>query len=239
MITKKISTSHRHFFDTFFLFLESDLVDFSVPVQVGFLQHAEIMYRQLQLDEDEDDSTTLTPFILFNTEQLSRKTELMRLICDIKQTSPLEVWDYSHTNCLILKEHGIIAKHVPLLIPDHFINFYKSVRDIGITHDIGFSGSVNQRREFILKNLQQNGFSVNIINKWGEERDRELARCKIHLNIHYTEEYQIFESARCNPWLALGVVVISETSLDNDPRCINVPYDKIIETVTNFLKNNE
>jgi len=220
MENKLISTVYRQYFDTFFLFLESDLAVFQNRVHVGSLPTSEGEY------------------ILFNTEQLSRKNELQRVLDDIKRTSPLEVWDYSMANCLILKEYEIIAKHIPLQIPENFIKFYKNIRSSGITHDIGFSGSINERRLSVLQSLHTNGFSINIVSKWGEERDKELSKCRIHLNIHYEEDYKIFESARCNPWLDVGITIISENSLDNDPRCINVSYEDLVETTINFLKIN-
>jgi hypothetical protein len=61
------------------------------------------------------------------------------------------------------------------------------------------------------------------------------------MNIHYGDTYNVFESARCEPWLKVGVPVISETSLDNDPRCISVDYDRLVETAISTLeriKNN-
>ena len=72
---------------------------------------------------------------------------------------------------------------------------------------------------------------------YGEERDKALASCKILLNIHCFDDFTIFESARCEPWLSIGKCVISENSLDNDPRCINVDYHMLVLTVLNTLKD--
>ena len=72
-------------------------------------------------------------------------------------------------------------------------------------------------------------------NIFGEERDIELSKCKVLINIHHSDDYKIFESARCEPWLSIGVPVVSECSLDNDPRCMNMLYDDLIKTVDNLL----
>ena len=85
--------------------------------------------------------------------------------------------------------------------------------------------------------LNEKGYSVNCITLFGEERDKELAACRIHLNIHCEEDYQLFESARCELWLQVGVPIISENSLDNDSRCINIPYENMVETTIQLIQD--
>jgi hypothetical protein len=82
----------------------------------------------------------------------------------------------------------------------------------------------------------EKGYSVNCITLFGEERDKELATCRIHLNIHHKEDCHLFESARCELWLQAGVPIISEHSLDNDSRCTNVSYDELVETAVTFIQ---
>ena len=90
---------------------------------------------------------------------------------------------------------------------------------------------------YIIDQLNKYGYHILIIsNMYGEDRDKQLATCKVLLNIHAHEDYQIFESARCEPWLAIGVSVISEQSLDNDSRCINVSYDEIVNKTIEVLQ---
>jgi hypothetical protein len=146
---------------------------------------------------------------------------------------PTEIWDYSEANIKILKEKNIHAIHVPLKTPMNYMNKLLNWRNI--QYDIGFCGCDGTRRNIILYDLKNLGKTVHIITTYGDERDAELAKCKILLNIHYDEDFKIFESARCEPWLAIGVPIISENSLDNDPRCYNVPYDKIVEKTIEVL----
>ena len=64
-----------------------------------------------------------------------------------------------------------------------------------------------------------------------------IGKAKILLNIHYNEEYKIFESIRCEPWMACGLTVVSESSLDDSTRCIHVPYKELVDKVCSILQN--
>jgi hypothetical protein len=181
-------------------------------------------------------------FILFNAEQLTRNN-MLEHICRLG-THPncVEIWDYSHINVDILASKGITAKHYPLRCSKPYLITLQTFREQPIQYDIGFCGAKCARREHILQLLQQKGYRVlALYHHYGVERDKALATCKVLINIHFADDYQIFESSRCEPWLEIGVPVISEHSLDDDPRCINVPYselvNKTIEVVTNL--NNQ
>jgi len=168
--------------------------------------------------------------ILYNTEQLSRsqvRTDLVRVASNPYVKA---VWDYSAENCRILKENGIHAIHVPLVSPTIYVNRLKAMRASTPVYDIGFCGTSSSRRQVILQGLRDAGLSVLSVTDFGEERDRKLAMCRVLLNVHFADDYRIFEQARCDAWLRAGVPVVSETSLDDDPRCINSPYSTLVET---------
>lgn len=206
----------RKYVDTFVYFIESPLCP----------QSSKPIYLFSQ--------TLIAPAnsIIFNIEQLSRPNILLNILKYIKQSKPLEIWDYSLANVNILKKHNILARHVPLESPDWYIKELQSYRKKNTVYDVGFSGYISPRRLKIFNKLKELGISVNIIKKvFGKRRDKELAKCKLLLNIHASPDYKIFESNRCEPWLKAGVPVISENSLDNDERCINVKYSDIIKTV--------
>ena len=139
-----------------------------------------------------------------------------------------EIWDYSAINVRILADRGITAKHVPLRSSENYVARLRSLRSVGQIYDIGFAGSKSNRRIAIVNALADTKYSICLIRSWGEERDAVLAKCRIILNIHYADDYKVFESARCVPWIEAGATVISEHSLDDDPRCINVPYDQLV-----------
>ncbi len=180
-----------------------------------------------------------TKYIFYNTEQLTRDCE-KRDVLNMIKTYPqiVEIWDYSEVNCEILKKEGIgNIKYVPFTLTPYLRSFYSPLVHKQKKYDIGFCGSDSQRRLHILDKLREKGFTVHYINKvymWN--RDIELSKCKVLLNIHYGEDFHVFETARCEAWLSVGYPLISEISADPDVRCIaNVPYDRLVETVTKYL----
>jgi len=181
-----------------------------------------------------DTPTDGTPYIYYNCEQMSRQRELDLLTERVQRSPPTELWDYSAFNVLILKAHGITAKHVPLKSPSWYVDKLKGWRSP--EYDVGFCGTMNPRRQQIIDKIKGAGMSVNTVTLWGDDRDKELAKCRVLLNIHYADDYRIFESARCEPWLSAGFTIISENSLDNDARCINVAYDELVETTERFCR---
>lgn len=137
-----------------------------------------------------------------------------------------------------MNKHNINVRLVQIESPKWYIDKLYSFREKYVDsfeYDVGFAGLISPRRGKILDELYSLGIKVNCIQQFGDARDMELAKCKIMLNIHAFEDYNIFEIARCEPWLQLGVVFISENSLDNDSRCINVNYAEIVNTVVKYL----
>jgi hypothetical protein len=206
-------------FDTFIYFLKSDLApSVSVPIYVNDFPDINI------------------PFIYFQTEQLTRQEFMKRLVDNICKKAPLEVWDYSKINVDIFKGQGIKAKHIQVQTPDPYKSKLLSWRTD--EYDVGFCGWMKSpRRRTIIEGLKQAGLRVNIIEQHGEIRDKELAKCRVLINIHFENDFNVFEVARCEPWLSIGVPVISEHSLDDDDRCINVKYDDLVSTVVKYIKN--
>jgi hypothetical protein len=173
----------------------------------------------------------------YNVEQLTRQSELT-IIKNLWNTGKiLEIWDYSRINCQILSINNIPNRYVPFTLTPKRANYYQSLKCSVKEYDIGFCGASSPRRQTVLNGVREAGLNVLALHSvWGEERDQQLAKCKIILNIHYANDYRIFERARCEQWLAVGQQVISEESLDNDERAICVPYDKLIETCVNYVK---
>jgi hypothetical protein len=99
---------------------------------------------------------------------------------------------------------------------------------------------MSPRRELVLKGLRDAGLRVlTLTNVWGEERDKRLAECECVINIHYANDYKVFERTRCEQWLSSGGLVISEESLDNDKRAVVVAYDKLVETCVSLLQKSK
>lgn len=177
--------------------------------------------------------------IVYNTEQLCRP-DLADFIESIKNNDYIhEVWDYSQINIDILNKHGIYhTKHIPLKIWPEYKNKILSFNTHNIySYDIGFCGWVyGDHRLYILNQIKLSGLTIDIIdNQYEDARDMRLSKCKILLNIHFDQNYKIFEQYRCFPWLDTKKIVVSENSLDNDPRCVNVDYTHIVPTLKQLL----
>ena len=187
-------------------------------------------------------------------EQLTRESfELPRLmlpdmegqgIFDYNPTN-IEIWDYSLENVKNFNKNGIHnVKHVPFCLWDDYKRRIESYNlNKNYEYDVVFVGWINERRGLILNELKQNGIKVftiphHINGNFGEERDKMISKSKILLNIHFKEDYKIFESYRCFPWVETNKIIVSENSLDNDIRCINVNYENIVDTIIKIINDN-
>lgn len=177
--------------------------------------------------------------IVYNTEQLTIPrvlTKILKLAGWDPLVPKLQFWDYSMVNIRILANHGIIAKYMPLKTSGAYLEKLQRFITCQKVYDIGFNGTMCLRRKTILDELATQ-FSVLISTNWGDTRDMELAQCRVLVNIHFDTDYMIFESARCEPWLSVGMPVISELSIENDERCILTTYDGFLKTVKAYFAN--
>lgn len=225
MKTILCNPDHLLFLDTFINFFNSDLCpEVDLPIVIRY-------YTEELLPPS---------FIYYNTEQLTsteNKLKVDYIIKYIKKHDVKEVWDYSQINVELFAKHSIVAKYVPLQTPKWYSDKLREYRKEGILYDVGICGAPTKRREEIYRKLLKKGIKLHLlVNIFGDERDRELAKCKILLNIHAYDDYTIFESARCDAWLSIGVPIVSENSLDNDPRCINVEYDQLVSKVVEIVE---
>ena len=93
----------------------------------------------------------------------------------------------------------------------------KKIYDFGIiayTPDISYC----PRRRVLVNDLKNRGFTVRVAHGFDRNRDIELSRCKIILNIHGKSDNQslptlMFEHVRCNRLLYAGFRILSEPSI--------------------------
>lgn len=138
---------------------------------------------------------------IINFEQLSRDY----LLDEVKNlTNNFKIINYSFENHRLLNSNNSI--YIPYQVNYNEIFNYKKI------FDICFIGCIeNPYRNGILNNeILKN--KITIINKFGKERDEELFKYKIIINIHYTKEYNILEEIRINRCIFNKVIVISENS---------------------------
>lgn len=115
------------------------------------------------------------------------------------------VIDYDRRNVAYLKSLGIEAFYMPY-------GYHKSLeRPVEAEKDIDFLlvGSVNPRREKLLKDLPKHGRFEWVQGVYGDELDRLIARAKVHLNVHYCDDHPL-EVVRLNYLMANGCNIVSE-----------------------------
>ena len=175
--------------------------------------------------------------LVMNIEQLSKQclSSCQQLNAHLGNYNLL--CDYSMGNIRILNNLTDISKPVYYLPyqynPSEIYNFEK-------TKGLVFVGDYySARRKSIIENIP----NINIItDKYGKELDADLFRHKILVNVHHSADYNIHEQIRTTRCVFNKMIVISETSLDDDTlplrkHMIIVEYDKIIETVHDVLAN--
>jgi hypothetical protein len=185
-----------------------------------------------------------------NTEPLNLQPRLSYVL-QVVEKYRFTVYDYSLSNIKILNRNGITdtlfleySYYKPEV--DFLIEARKRpIYDFGIicssgvwTTDINFLEP--PRRKRVVESLIKNGFRVNIIKGFGQDRDIELAKCQTILNIHgqFQEmESTIFEHIRCNRLLYAGYNILSEESENMDPE-FNFPNLKFIKYDDFFKLNN-
>ena len=175
-----------------------------------------------------------TKYILYNVEQCTDGRHCRRVTDTAKKPHIVEVWDYSEENAKLLKV-PVPVRHVPFTFQPDYLEKLRKFRTQPPTHDFCFVGSYNPRRTKIVQELQKTHKVLVLRNNYGDDRDKQIARCKVLLNIHYSDHYKIFEVFRCGPWLEIGMPVISESSLDLDPRCIKASYKDIVQTAKELV----
>jgi len=173
-----------------------------------------------------------TQFSFLNTEPLNIPVRLEHTINILKLYPNLEYYDYNQSNLKILDENEINIQdkiYLPYKCSDQELkqltNLNKNTKkefDFGIIKTA--NGVITERRLKIVNFLKGNNFTVNIINGWDHDRDMELAKCKIILNIHgnldNTISY-IFEHIRCDRLLESGFNILSENSYKLDDEFVN------------------
>jgi hypothetical protein len=167
---------------------------------------------------------------LLNTEPLTITHRLDDISNNCKKCDNIKIYDYSKSNIKILNENGFTnTEYLQYVITSEENTFLKNInKNTKKIYDYGIISHDNPvrciRRANIVNFLINNGFTVYIINNlWKKDRDIELAKCKIILNIH--GEYMniasnIFEHLRCDRLLEAGYNILSEDSYCLDPAYI-------------------
>lgn len=112
---------------------------------------------------------------------------------------------------------------------------------VPIDHDFGFFGAYTPRRKKIIERIARapcagRGTTVRVVPNFpsGEERDREMSRCHVILQIRALDEMGLVSSSRCSTALHLGRAVVAE------PHALSHPWDEVISfsrSVDSFISD--
>jgi hypothetical protein len=177
--------------------------------------------------------------ILFNLEQISPNSPwidhgYLRLL------QRYRVWDYSTRNITALAGLGIVAVHCGIGYVPELTRIRPVVEDI----DVLFVGSLNARRQAVLRELSARGARAVVrFNVYGEARDALIGRSKLVLNVHYFES-KVLEIVRVSYLLANRKCVVCEIGEDplieaplRDGLAL-VPYDLLVDTCLDLLQDD-
>jgi len=147
------------------------------------------------------------------------------------------VWDYSAGNVAAMKKQGITqVSHVAVGYHSVLERFTHTVpKDI----DVLFYGSLTERREKVVLELQKRG--VNVLTsfaQYGKTLDALIERSKIILNAHQFDNVDTLEEVRLSYLLSNRCFVVSEDA-DHNPYGDGVvfcSYKKLADTCVEYLK---
>ena len=169
-----------------------------------------------------------------NTEPLSISYNLDLLKSLIYKYPYVKIYDYSFSNLQIIKHHNLYGELLEYrfyekenIILKELNSSEPKVYDFGIiTYGNTETNTIEcliHKKKDVVECLISKGFKIHIISGWGIERDKELAKCKVILNVHSIlgingQIYysKTFENIRCNRLLDAGFKILSEDSINTN-----------------------
>ena len=204
-----------------------------------------------------DEMLSSNRVVYLNVEMLSESTRMTHILELIKKG--IQIADYSLVNIIFLKEyaneHNIPITKEVIYLPYQY-NLQDQVQleniddkyeyDIGIINalpkkDDSVKKSNTYRRTKMWNDLQNTKWKcINIIG-WGKERDELIKRCKVIINVHHFESFNIFEHIRCDRMIWAKKIIVSDNSLGMDILDITKyifceEFDNIIPMVEKVLE---
>ncbi len=200
--------------------------------------------------------------VYLNVEML---TELKRMnqVIELAQ-SGIKIADYSRSNLSYLRAYikdkdividNLMGYYLPyqynlrdqvqLANIDGVYNYDVGVINAVIKRDASVNSELTYRRVKLWEQLQTSGLKCINILGWGAERDELLKRCKVIINVHHFECFNIFEQIRCDRLVFAKKIVVSDKSVFTEKYDLvgNVlweEFDNIIprtkEVIQNFAK---
>ena len=205
-----------------------------------------------------DEMLSTNRVMFLNVEMLSEHARMEHIIKLIKQN--VQIADYSTANISFLKEYakvnGVNITKEVIYLPYQY-NLRDQVQlqniddkyeyDIGIINaipmqDDSVNSELTYRRTKMWNDLQKTKWKCLNILGWGKQRDELIKRCKVIINIHHFECFNIFEHIRCDRMIWAKKIIISDKSMHMDKLDITKfiyceEFDKIIPRAEKVLEN--
>ena len=236
--------------------------EFSIPKFKSTDYIYVITQMWLNLDKDDqhivDEMLSTNRVVFLNVEMLSENKRMEHILNLIKKG--IQIADYSIANIIFLKEYAK-EHNIPITKEVIYLPYQYNLRDqlqlqniddkydydIGIinalpTQSDTVDSSNTYRRTKMWNDLQKTEWKCINILGWGKERDALIKRCKVIINIHHFEVFNIFEHIRCDRMIWAKKIIVSDNSLGMDKLDITKyifceEFDNIIPMAEKVLQN--
>jgi hypothetical protein len=178
--------------------------------------------------------TNQTNVYILNVEQLSIQSNIDNIM---NIPTNIKLIDYSFSNIEYLKQLNRCHYYLPYQVNESEIFNYPKI------HDVVSIGWESVRRLHVRNQLLQKKIQVKHIDRvFGNARDQLLFKHKILVNVHFKEEYKVFEEMRCNRCIFNKMIVITEKSIHNQNNrlkkyMIECEYSEIPDMVDKVLSS--
>ena len=179
-----------------------------------------------------------TNFYLINMEQLT--LEKHRISINIYPKN-INMIDYNNTN-LKYYDTNYNKYNLPYQINYNEIFNYNKENDVCL---IGTINNIPPNRQNIINLLKEKNINVDIVSGFGKNRDINLFKYKILLNIsYYPNNYKIMETLRCDRCIYNKMIIVSDIKEDIEDyylkeHIIFTDYDNIPDKVVEIINNYE
>jgi len=210
--------------------------EFSIPKFKSTDSIYVITQMWLNLNEEDqhivDEMLSTDRVVFLNVEMLSENKRMEHILNLIKKG--IQIADYSIANILFLKEYAK-EHNIPITKEVIYFPYQYNLRDqvqlqniddkydydIGIinalpTQSDTVDNSNTYRRTKMWNDLQKTEWKCINILGWGKERDELIKRCKVIINVHHFEVFNIFEHIRCDRMIWAKKIIVSDNSLGMD-----------------------
>jgi hypothetical protein len=177
-------------------------------------------------------------YIPFQLEQLDSDHVFFKKDQKKMLKHSLDIWDFSPVNQKFLKGFGWNSTLVKMGYNKILETMPKSPEKL---YDVIFYGSINDRRQLILDQLQKVTHLKILFNAYGAERDEQLSRAKVIVNMHHFNS-NILETVRLSYLLNNGSFIVAENSSDDPYGAINLQmssYEQLAERCHYFAQNDK